>query len=293
MKKFLVMLMVGTLCFGTMAGCGKSDEQKAMDKMAQYLREEAAADGVDLDKMVAQEMTDYETKRAENQAARDQLAANKEELAQKYNASLDELLSKYEASTDPAEIQSIAQEYNSLYRCMREEAEQFDYADYTGYNFIRRSDYLTRMAYFSTAQNVTSDTEMWVFYKNYYDVSDAGLDTNDPENYDSIMVLVEDDNLDISKVTIVKNGTEVMELIPSQFGIKPYEIDEVNDTSIALNVIDNGDFLKYVFDYSGSSISLVKDNSETHESIYLENAWANTWEPANLEGFHTLISNLD
>ena len=59
MKKILVMVLVGIIGMSALAGCGKSEEEKAMDEVAEHLRDEAAADGVDLDKMVEEEAEKY------------------------------------------------------------------------------------------------------------------------------------------------------------------------------------------------------------------------------------------
>ena len=50
MKKILAMVLVGVIGMCIFTGCGKSEEEKAMDEIADHLRDEAAADGVDIDK---------------------------------------------------------------------------------------------------------------------------------------------------------------------------------------------------------------------------------------------------
>ena len=59
MKKILVMVLVGVIGMCIFTGCGKSEEEKAMDEIADHLRDEAAADGVDIDKMVEEEAEKY------------------------------------------------------------------------------------------------------------------------------------------------------------------------------------------------------------------------------------------
>ena len=60
----LMMLLAGTMSIGALVGCGKSEE-KAADEIADHVREEAAADGVDIDKMIAGEQAGYEERQAE------------------------------------------------------------------------------------------------------------------------------------------------------------------------------------------------------------------------------------
>ena len=55
MKKILVMVLVGVIGMSALAGCGKSEEEKAMDEVAEHLRDEAAQDGVDIDEMASEE----------------------------------------------------------------------------------------------------------------------------------------------------------------------------------------------------------------------------------------------
>lgn len=53
------MVLVGVIGMSALAGCGKSEEEKAMDEVAEHLRDEAAQDGVDIDKMASEEAEKY------------------------------------------------------------------------------------------------------------------------------------------------------------------------------------------------------------------------------------------
>ncbi len=287
MKKLLVTLMMGTLCLGMITGCGKSEAEKEQEEMAQQIREEAAEDGVDLDSMIEDEMAAYEEKHAANEEERAQQAASQEELQEKYFADLDNLLADYEASTDASEIQKLAEEYNTLYTKMEEEAEAANIST-SGYEAIPRKKYLTRMAWFNTAKNIGSDeTEMWVYHGILDDSQEITF-----ENTDAVMLLVEHnvDNV-ITKITVVKNGMEALELNCSDFGIEPYEISAVDGSNFILNEIKASNFTSYLFDFSGSSITLVKDNAATGEDIYIEETYGSEWSMANQEGFEYLMSS--
>ena len=60
MKKLFVMVLVGFMAMSVLTGCGKTEEEKAMDEMASHIIEEAAADGVDLKKVLEEEYKAYE-----------------------------------------------------------------------------------------------------------------------------------------------------------------------------------------------------------------------------------------
>lgn len=66
MKKLLVMILVGVMTMSVLTGCGKSEEEKAMDEMASHIIDEAAEDGVDLEEMLEEEYEAYEERHEEN-----------------------------------------------------------------------------------------------------------------------------------------------------------------------------------------------------------------------------------
>ena len=66
MKKLFVMVLVGIMAMSVLTGCGKSEEEKAMDEMASHIIEEAAADGVDLKKVLEEEYKAYEERDEQN-----------------------------------------------------------------------------------------------------------------------------------------------------------------------------------------------------------------------------------
>ena len=67
--KITMSLIIMMMVLGGLAGCGKSEEEKAMDEIAEHLRDEAAADGVDLDKMVEEEAEKYNSELEERNKA--------------------------------------------------------------------------------------------------------------------------------------------------------------------------------------------------------------------------------
>lgn len=284
--------MVGALSLGCMTGCGKSDEQKAQEEIAQHLREEAAADGVDLDKEVADEMAAYEEKHEAFEADQAQKASSKEEIEEKYFDYLDEAFYQYENAESSPYIEDNAHIYNDLYAEMIAECESAGITLSYKHSPAYRDEYLAKTAFCDVAKvKANSDTEMWV-YSNRHQLS--GEDSKNPENYNSVMCLVDhDSNGNISKVTIVKNGTNVVELNVADYGIvAPFEVYEVNETGIIFNAMANGDYFRYQFDFSGNC-QLVKDsNTSDYFEIELENPWYGTWDLPNEDGLKSVLSNL-
>lgn len=295
MKKLVVLLLAGVLCLGALTGCGKSDEQKAQEEIAQHLREEAAADGVDLDKEIADEMAAYEEKHEAFEAEQAHKASSKEEIENTYFGLLDEAYYQYENSEDPANIEEMAHIYNDLYDEMLSACEAADiHVKYSHYR-IRRDMYLTRMAFYTAVKDKANpDTQMWV-YSNNNVLSDLNLDRENPENYDAVMLLV-DENIqnEITHVTIVKNGTDVVELAISEFGIPaPYMIDCADGNSILFVSGHNGSFLHFKFDFSGNTCQLVEDGRELdYSEIYIENYWHGNWDVPTEDGLAYIIERL-
>ena len=115
MKKILVMVLVGVIGMSVFTGCGKSEEEKAMDEIGQHLRDEAAADGVDIDKMVEEEAEKYN---AELEAGNKTIADEnefKESLKNNEMVPLREQYELYSNATDSETAKKAAEEFNKAY----------------------------------------------------------------------------------------------------------------------------------------------------------------------------------
>ena len=114
MKKLLVMILVGVMTMGVLTGCGKSEEEKAMDEMASHIMDEAAEDGVDLEEMLEEEYEAYEERHEENmkeiEEHNDFAALMQEEVKKPVSA-----WEAYMASTTSKDIIANAKEYNKAY----------------------------------------------------------------------------------------------------------------------------------------------------------------------------------
>lgn len=115
MKKILVMVLVGVIGMSIFTGCGKSEEEKANDEIAQHLRDEAAADGVDLDKMVEEEAEKYN---AELEAGNNKIANEnelRESLKNNEMVPMKEQYEIYSNATDSATAKNAAEEFNKAH----------------------------------------------------------------------------------------------------------------------------------------------------------------------------------
>lgn len=114
MKKRFIFILSGVMAMSLFTGFGKSEEEKAMDEIASHMIDEAAEDGVDLDKLLEEEYASYEERHAENvkeMEERKDFALQKEEAAKKP-------ISAYEAYKNAATSEDIiakAKEYNEAY----------------------------------------------------------------------------------------------------------------------------------------------------------------------------------
>ena len=115
MKKFLVMVLVGVIGMSALAGCGKSEEEKANDEIAQHLRDEAAADGVDIDKMVEEEAEKYNSELEEGNKAINNEYELRENLKNNEMVPLREQYEIYLNATDSATAKNAAEEFNAAY----------------------------------------------------------------------------------------------------------------------------------------------------------------------------------
>ena len=115
MKKILVMVLVGVIGMSIFTGCGKSEEEKAMDEVASHLRDEAAQDGVDIDKMVEEEAEKYNS---ELEAGNKTIANENEFKESLKNNEMVPMKEQYEIflnAIDSATAKNAAEEFNKAY----------------------------------------------------------------------------------------------------------------------------------------------------------------------------------
>lgn len=127
MKKMLVMLLVGTMSMSALTGCGKSEEEKAADEIAEHIRDEAADDGVDIDKMLEEEQAQYEEQyEAEMDEIERQNLAKTElgDFAEEKMTALASVYNEYKDAKweeDEAKMQELADNIRNEYESYRNE----------------------------------------------------------------------------------------------------------------------------------------------------------------------------
>ena len=201
MKKILVMVLVGVIGMSIFTGCGKSEEEKANDEIAQHLRDEAAADGVDLDKMVEEEAEKYN---AELEAGNKAIANEnefKESLKNNEMVPLKEQEEIYMNATDSATAKKAAEEFNKAYDKYLEAAigeylvDEYAAAEQLNNNDIRRTkisdnELQTRVNYLNNC-----------YGKNYNRIRFYGADSES----ECMLMYNEADDGTVSDVTLTYN----------------------------------------------------------------------------------------
>lgn len=279
MKKILVMVLVGVIGMSIFTGCGKSEEEKANDEIAQHLRDEAAADGVDLDKMVEEEAEKYN---AELEAGNKAIANEnefKESLKNNEMVPLKEQDEIYRNATDSATAKKAAEEFNKAYDKYMEAAigeylvNEHVAAEQLNNNGIRRTkisdnELGTRVNYLDNC-----------YGKDYNKVQLFGADSE----IEGILMYNETDDQIVSDVTLVYNDGR--SIVPDLSSIgKPVQCVEMVINSNSLIITD------YIWAYeftpentSGTSMGNA-DGSPTYpegDYSYRTELWENTIEEYN------------
>lgn len=279
MKKILVMVLVGVIGMSIFTGCGKSEEEKANDEIAQHLRDEAAADGVDLDKMVEEEAEKYN---AELEAGNKAIANEnefKENLKNNEMVPLKEQEEIYMNATDSATAKKAAEEFNKAYDKYMDAAigdyipTEHTAAEQLNNNGIRRTkisdnELGTRVNYLDNC-----------YGKDYNKVQLFGADSE----IEGILMYNETDDQIVSDVTLVYNDGR--SIVPDLSSIgKPVQCVEIVINSNSLIITD------YIWAYeftpentSGTSMGNA-DGSPTYpegDYTYRTELWENTIEEYN------------
>ena len=108
-KKFACLGLAIVTCF-SLAACGQTEEEKAMNEIAQHVNEEAAADGVDLEAVMEQEYAEFQA----NQEAAAEQQATADEISAEYDSQIQAAQDTFMTSTDPSEIRTAGETYLAL-----------------------------------------------------------------------------------------------------------------------------------------------------------------------------------
>ena len=198
MKKILVMVLVGVIGMCIFTGCGKSEEEKAMDEIADHLRDEAAADGVDIDKMVEEEAEKYN---AELEAGNKAIANENEFKESLKNNEIALIKEKYEIylnATDSETAKKAAEELNKAYDEYLNAAIGEYISEQGAYELLKRNDIYAGKVTDSELQTRVNYLDN-CYGKNYNKIK---FFDDDNENI-SILMYNETDDQIVSDVALV------------------------------------------------------------------------------------------
>lgn len=279
MKKILAMVLVGIIGISVFTGCGKSEEEKAMDEIADHLRDEAAADGVDIDKMVEEEAEKYNAELETGNKAIANENEFKESLKNNEMVPLKEQDEIYRNATDSATAKKAAEEFNKAYDKYLEAAiGEYLVDEYAASEQLRQNDIrVTKI----------TDKELQTrvnYLENCYGKSYNKIQFFDDDN-ENICILMynETDDQIVSDVTLVYNDGK--SIVPDLSSIgKPVQCVEFVVNSNSLIITD------YIWAYeftpentSGTSIGNADGSPVYPEGDYSYDTelWENTIEEYN------------
>lgn len=212
MKKILVMVLVGVIGMCIFTGCGKSEEEKAMDEIADHLRDEAAADGVDIDKMVEEEAEKYN---AELEAGNKAIANENEFKESLKNNEIALIKEKYEIylnATDSETAKKAAEELNKAYDEYLNAAIGEYISEQGAYELLKRNDIYAGKVTDSELQTRVNYLDN-CYGKNYNKIK---FFDDDNENISILMYNETDDQIVSDVLLVYPDGTV---LTPNLSGI--------------------------------------------------------------------------
>ena len=192
------MVLVGVIGMSALAGCGKSEEEKAMDEVAEHLRDEAAQDGVDIDEMASEEAEKYN---AEVEAGNKAIANENEFKESLKNNEIALIKEKYEIylnATDSETAKKAAEELNKAYDEYLNAAIGEYISEQGAYELLKRNDIYAGKVTDSELQTRVNYLDN-CYGKNYNKIK---FFDDDNENI-SILMYNETDDQIVSDVALV------------------------------------------------------------------------------------------
>lgn len=224
MKKILVMVLVGVIGMCIFTGCGKSEEEKAMDEIADHLRDEAAADGVDIDKMVEEEAEKYNSELEAGNKAIANENEFKESLKNNEIALIKEKYEIYLNATDSETAKKAAEELNKAYDEYLNAAIGEYISEQGAYELLKRNDIYAGKVTDSELQTRVNYLDN-CYGKNYNKIK---FFDDDNENISILMYNETDDQIVSDVLLVYPDGTV---LTPNLSGI----IEPVQCVEFAVN----------------------------------------------------------
>ena len=271
MKRFLILTAALLVLCLTLTACGKSEEEQAANEIYEHMKEEAAADGVDLVAVLEEEMEAYEERHEqweEEQAA-----------AQDFQALIDAALpditaayTRYTTATTGAEIRDAAETYNELYfnymALAQDDTQKGTLLSRLDQAISTRRElfpciYETKAAYADYADK-GSVSEVRFYFDRSTDNGWMVLMHRDETTwmFDSVKVLHKDGSVfDVNLASVTTETTSSIDCCG------------INADGIVLNVVDNADFLYFLFplnDSTAAGVSYHNEMPEYYESWYFD-----------------------
>lgn len=276
--KITMSLIIMMMVLGGLAGCGKSEEEKAMDEIAEHLRDEAAKDGVDLDNMVSEEAEKYNSELEAGNKAIANENEFKESLKNNEIALIKEKYEIYLNATDSETAKKAAEELNKAYDEYLNAAIGEYISEQGAYELLKRNDIYAGKVTDSELQTRVNYLDN-CYGKNYNKIK---FFDDDNENISILMYNETDDQIVSDVLLVYPDGTV---LTPNLSGI----IEPVQCVEFAVNrnslIITNYSWA-YEFtleNVSGASIGNA-DGSPVFpvgDYSYSTELWENTIEEFN------------
>ena len=279
MKKILVMVLVGIIGMSALAGCGKSEEEKAMDEVAEHLRDEAAADGVDLDKMVDEEAEKYN---AELEAGNKAIANENEFKESLKNNEIALIKEKYEIylnATDSETAKKAAEELNKAYDEYLNAAIGEYISEQGAYELLKRNDIYAGKVTDSELQTRVNYLDN-CYGKNYNKIK---FFDDDNENISILMYNETDDQIVSDVLLVYPDGTV---LTPNLSGIsEPVQCVEFAVNRNSLIITNYSWAYEFTSDNAVNSIGNADGSPIFPEGDYSYDTelWENTIEEYNFK----------
>lgn len=281
MKKLLMMVLVGIMSVSMLAGCGKSDEEKAVDEIGQHIQDEAAADGVDLE---AELQKDYENlQNSKDEKAKQQ--ATKEAIEAEYDDKIKQAKETFATSTDPKEIREAGLEYITLTKEAQELMHEIN--DIYAFSILPKSIIEFRANYFENKDKYSNYEYVSIHYdKENSDNNGIVIYFNSAGDYSASYY---------SEFTIIKSDGKTVSANLSDFITDDASIGSVGKVCLEKEYVTNNKIILagnssdwmttyfYVFDFSGNTLKL--------ENTFTSGEWTHEYEDEALVGYS--IENSD
>lgn len=276
MKRIIVFVLAVSLMF-FLSACDHSCKSQARNEIYEHMKLEAAADGVDLDALIASEQAAYEERHEEYLDER----AKTQAFLQKIEPLLDEIetaFTAYKAARHSAEIISTAESYNNLYReymSLSEQEPDFTTTLYSQLNRrIRRTASIPECIYLIKAAYADfADKESYLENWCYYNLEENNAYIALRSQTDFLILKMDGSLCRIDLSTVITESTSYIQPLG------------VANSHLLLYTIDNADYLYFEFPLHGTTAAGIRSSRNSTE--YTE-WWFDSFESFIMTEMNTL-----